>query len=303
MSASHLIYRAQQKRAVRSYLDRAGLAEVDVPLLARNACPDPHVEPITLLWKNIQVFLQPSPELFLKRLLSQHPIDMYSLGPCFRDDPSTPLHNPEFLMLEFYLLGQHRYRECQQHTANIAQLFKPSYEIEFLDYQQIWEQHFSCWPSTPADYAQLFAEHDRDFPDHWELQDWHDLLFAQIIQPQLGQGKISIVSSFPAEQAALAQIDHSGKAERFEVFVDGTEIANGYHELTDKQLNSERFAHWRTQREQSAQPFWDDDGKFIESLEDLPPCSGVAIGIERLILLGSGLNDINQSLSFPWKDC
>lgn len=300
----HLRYRATQKRALRKYLDTAGIIEVDVPLLARNACPDPYVEPLSFLWEGQRVFLQPSPELFLKRLLTQHPCDMYSLGPCFRNDPSTSRHNPEFLMLEFYLIGQQRYKECQQRSCEIVQLFAPGYPFKYWDYESLWRHYLHQWPQTREDYLEIFEENHKEFPRHWCLQNYHDLLFAEFIQPHLGQEEITVIENFPPQQAALAQINQqSGKAIRFEIFLHGTEVANGYHELIDPLQNTHRFEQWRMQRQQDQQLYWDDDGKFLAALPHMPACSGVAIGIERLILLGAQKDNIAYSIPFSWADC
>lgn len=303
MHSSILQYRAALKRKLRAYLDEAGILEVDVPILARNACPDPYVEPISFMWQGQRVFLQPSPELFLKRLLSQHPDDMYSLSSCFRSDPVSPLHNPEFMMLEFYLTGEGRYAECQKRTCDIVGLFLPGLETQYWDYEALWWHYLHAWPQSREDYFDLFEQHSLCFEKHWSLQNYHDFLFATLIQPFLGISEITVVQNFPLEQAALAKINASGKAERFEVFFKGTELANGYHELVSLEKNMERFEQWRWHRKQEKQLFWDDDGLFLQALKTFPPCSGVAIGIDRLFLLGSGFNSLSESMPFSWERC
>jgi lysyl-tRNA synthetase class 2 len=303
ISLEALKYRAQKKHAIRHYLFSAGILEVDVPLLARNACPDPYVEPISFLWQQNRVFLQPSPELFLKRLIAAQPHDMYALSSCFRDDPVSPHHNPEFMMLEFYLIGAERYKECQNRTCDIIKLFKPDTPVRHYDYEQLWLDLVGSWPQTREDYFDIFESHHQLFEEHWFLQDYHDFLFSQLIQPFLGRNEIAVVENFPIEQGALAVINSSGKAERFEVFVSGIEVSNGYHELTHPLQNRHRFDKWAHQRALNNQLSWPDDGKFLASLQDFPACSGVAIGIERLMMLGMGSLSLSKSMPFTWSDC
>lgn len=298
-----LQYRAALKKQLRSYLETAGLLEVDVPLLARNACPDPYVEPMSFIWEGRRVFLQPSPELFLKRLVATHPCDMYSLSPCFRSDPVSPTHNPEFLMLEFYLIGEERYKECQLRTCDVVKLFAPGLKSQYWDYEQLWLHYIKIWPKSREDYFDIFESHGLLFEGRWSLQTYHDFLFATLIQPFLGINEITIVENFPVEQAALAKINSSGRADRFEVFLQGTEVANGYHELVDKDKNAERFEQWSWQRQQERQLSWSDDNKFLDSLDKFPACSGVAIGIERLFLLGTNSKSLAETVPFSWPEC
>jgi lysyl-tRNA synthetase class 2 len=300
LSLEALIKRSNLKQCLRDYLKAEGLIEIDVPCLAKNACPDSAVAPIGFSIQQEKCFLQPSPEILLKRLLAKHSIDCYSLGPVFRDDPVSPMHNLEFLMLEFYLMGR-RYNELKEKTLKICTLFLGERPIEVFSYQDVW----GFVTTTPycfekKYFTDLLEVNKIDYQEEWDVRALEDLAFSVLCQPHLGQKTFTLIDGFPPEQAALARLE-GNEAQRFELFIDGLELANGYDELIAPEQNRERFEQWHQQRERANLPNWSLDQKFMDVLTSLPECSGVALGLERLLMLALNKNSLEQSMVFSWN--
>ncbi|NBW56689.1 hypothetical protein EBR43_02675 [bacterium] len=300
LSLNDIIRRSELKHILREHLRSEGLIEIDVPCLAKNACPDIAVSPIPVHVDQQTCFLQPSPEILLKRVLAQHPIDCYTMGPVFREDPAGPIHNPEFLMLEFYLIGR-RYADLKEKTLAICKLLLGDRSIEIYSYQDIWA-HITGVPYSPDfDYfARLLKNQRVDYREDWDCRTLEDLAFSMICQPHLGINVFTIIDGFPPAQAGLARIDR-GIACRFELFIDGLELANGYDELIAPEQNKYRFEAWNLERQQQGLINWSLDMHFIDALRYLPECSGVAIGLERLLMLALKKQSLEQSMIFSWN--
>lgn len=296
-------YRALAKKKLRELLESApyNLIEVDVPSIGREVCPDPSSWPIKLEYQKKDYYLQPSPEYFLKRLLSMCPGNYYSLAPCFRDDPVTENHNPEFLMLEYYLLGD-SFKLIEQLTSEISKLFIPDTPLVVQSYYDVLSAYTDLNEhSSIEEYKKFLKKHEVDFNPQWSKAELEDLIFALYCQPHLGQNTITIVNDFPYHHRALAQFDSTtNKALRFEAFIDGVEIANGYQELIGAHENLERINQWNeVWLEKGFTP--PNSDKFIESTSNLPPCSGVAFGFDRILLLALKKKQLSDVLLFPWS--
>lgn len=294
--------RAFLKSEVRKLLDKKGLIEVDVPLLGPEACPDPSSLPIGFNYQQQYVFLQPSPEYFIKRLIAKTPGNYYSLAPCFRDDPLTSRHNPEFLMLEYYLMGE-SFEEIQKLTQDILSQFIPSRPVEFLSYNQVFQKILSVdIQQGPKNYHSVLKKHNIDFNPSWDKEILEDLIFGTLCQKHLGVNSVTFVKDFPYHHRALAHFDANEKvAKRFEVFIDGLEVANGYQECICAQENQQRIQSWNaTWRKDGKTP--PNSNKFLKATKNLPPCSGVALGFDRMILLSTNKNSLKEILLFPWDD-
>ena len=300
ISREDLVQRSLFKKKIRKYLEDHDLIEIDLPCVGKNACPDSAVEPIELKIQQQQCFLQPSPEILFKRLLAVHPIDSYSFHSVFRDDYPGPLHNVEFLMLEFYLIG-HRFSELKKKTVELCQLILNERPVVTYSYVDLWFQITKkTYHSTQEYFRELLDSYHIDYNTDWTTRTLEDLAFGLICQPQLGIGNITLIDHFPVDQAALACLV-DGIPQRFELFVEGLELANGYDELISYDQNKERFEQWHQERFQHDLKNWPLDEVFLNSLENLPACSGVAIGIERLFMLGLNKKNLEESMVYHWN--
>lgn len=304
ISKSLIEKRAFYKKEVRSLLESWGVLEVDVPALGQEACPDPSSLPIEISYQNQSYFLQPSPEYFIKRLLADSPGSYYSLAPCYRDDPITDFHNKEFLMLEYYLLGN-TYEKARSLTEEIIKIFYPKAHFTSVPYESIFEQYLNLDlnKATLLDYHHICQQHSLDYDPSWSKQDLEDLLFGSICQKHLGKDSVLFVDKFPYEHRALSYFDKKQNfSYRFEVFIHGVEIANGYKECTEFEENYKRIVSWERQWRQSVNSKPPESKKFLSAVKDLPECSGVAFGFDRILMLCLKKERLCQSLLFPWSN-
>lgn len=301
MSESLLRARANFKRNIRELMSEQGLIEVDVPLLYPHVCPDRHVEPISVMLQGRKLYLQPSPELNLKKIIAKSPLDCYSLNYAYRADPCTDLHHPEFMMLELYLMGE-RYADTQRLTTDVIELLCGPRRKAVRTYKQVWSDILARpYEYSRDSFTEILLDSDIPFDVHWDLNSLEDLIFGMKVQPMLGQGCIDIISGFPLHQSALAIIDTNGEARRYEVFIDGMEVANGYDELADKKENTQRFYAWRSQRLQDGcDPCDPIDHTFLDAMDSFPRCAGVAIGIDRIMMRALGCDSLKKTIPFYW---
>jgi lysyl-tRNA synthetase class 2 len=303
--------RAELNTKIRQYFFEKNVVEVETPLLGAAATLDPNIEPMQTSCSVFKhpLYLQTSPEYAMKRLLAAGSGSIYQLGKAFRDDDFGRRHNPEFTLLEWYRVG-FTWRELVDDVAAIARLALGDLPISFISYGQLFEQHLDINPhrASADDLAQLANEYlDLAF-DEADRDTWLNLLFVSVIEPLLGvdengEHELCIVYDYPASQAALAQIvdDENGDAValRFELFVNGMELANGYQELTDANQQRQRFEHEKNLRAEKNLTARDGDQRLIAALEyGLPACSGVALGIDRLLMLQLGVKTIAEVLAF-----
>jgi lysyl-tRNA synthetase class 2 len=299
-----LIARAELLTQVRHFFAQRKLLEVETPLLCKGAPTDPHLESLQVNTHNGNRFLQTSPEFAMKRLLAAGSGDIYQICKSFRAGESSPRHNPEFTMLEWYRLGINLTGLIAEVT-DLLKLVLGELPIFKTSYQQLFEQYLGVNPHQLSNSA--IAELGRKVAGR-ELNtmaraDWLDLLMSQVIEPRLPQG-IAIIEDFPACQAALSRVveDTTGNqiAKRFEVYVGGVELANGYLELLDSDELAKRFETDRQIRgEQGLVTNVGDDYLLAAMQEGLPACVGVAVGLDRLLMTKTGSNDIAKLLSFP----
>ncbi len=304
-SPNLLEHRAHIKKKIRAYLDDRGLLEADVPAVYPFVCPDDAIDLMTFDRYGRPFYLQPSPELNLKKVLSFYHHDCYSLNYAYRSDPRTPRHHPEFMMLELYLLGENSYRRCIQMTVDVIAFFTGTASFSESTYEEIWARILGRdYQRSDAHFKQILNQLGTDYDPNWDLSVLEDLIFSLHIQPFLGMNTIDVISGFPAHQAALAKIDpSSGLAHRYEVFVAGVEVANGYYELSDEQENRERFEQWISRRvgNTGMQTASFRDEQFFKALAHMPLCSGVAIGIDRLFMRSFNAQHIEDVLLVPWS--
>ena len=260
-------------RIIRHFFEERDVLEVQMPVLGRHCVTDPAIECIQT---HDGRYLQPSPEYHMKRLLAAGAPSVFSIGPVFRADEAGRWHNPEFTMLEWYRLGFDADDLMRELAALIDALLGPSE----------YERH------TFASLAAI----DIDAASADEL----DLAIAIAIAIAELRSKRVFVTDYPARQAALARISN-GVASRFELVVDGLEVANGYHELKDVEELARRLAEDNMVRCERDRPVADIDRAFLAAhAHGLPDCAGVAVGFDRLAALKLGVGALADAMAFPY---
>jgi lysyl-tRNA synthetase class 2 len=301
-----LARRAELLAAVRGFFASRGVLEVETPLLASHGVTDPAIEPLVVQDGAMLCaprYLQTSPEYAMKRLLAAGSGPIYQLCKAFRDGEAGRRHNPEFTMLEWYRPG-FDHHALMAEVAELLELCLGPGGWRKVSYAELFEEHFALDPHR-ADAAELaaVARAQLDTGDlELDRDGWLDLLLSHRIEPAL-EG-IVCVYNYPASQAALARVDDSGPvpvAERFEFYVDGLELANGYHELADPAEQARRFAADNAARRRRGLAERAPDPRLLAALQaGLPPCSGVALGFDRLVMAATGAAGLDEVLAFPW---
>ncbi len=245
----------------RQFFAERSIMEVDCAALSPYASIDRHIDLIEARVLGERMFLHSSPEYAMKRLLAKGSGDIYQLGHVFRDGERGARHRPEFTMAEWYRLG-FTFQQMIDETVAFVHLFIGDQDVVQLTYSQLFASHGGVPPEPEAQH----------------------LMLATVIEPALDPKITHVVTHFPADQAALARVD--GKhALRFEVFAGGFELANGYDELRDAAEHRRRFTA-------AGKPHLPVDEPFLNSLRDLPPCCGVAVGFDRLMMIRHQASDI-----------
>jgi len=306
--------RAETLAAIRRFFTGRGVLEVETPLLAPATVTDVHIDSIPaqveLAGRAQSRYLQTSPEYAMKRLLAAGAGACYQICKSFRQGDAGKLHNPEFTLLEWYRPGFSLEQLMDEVESLLRELMPdsiPRHRIPRLSYREIFQRHLEIDPHRIEPEALRRLTRERLPVDTAELDatDCLQLLLGQVIEPELP--KYCFVYNYPAAQSALAKIgaDREGEpvARRFELFCNGMELANGYDEETDGKILRERFERDRERRAELGRPVPAIDEKLLAALDHgLPPCSGVALGVDRLLMLRSGAKSINEVLAFP-VDC
>lgn len=304
--------RSELLRGIRAFFYARDVIEVDTPMLSQAATPDLHLASLAtqVMLPGLgqqTMYLHTSPEYPMKRLLCEGSGDIFYLGKVFRDGDLSPRHQIEFTMLEWYRLGFTMQDLIDEVSVLINEFLPSSRSVEQLTYQQAYAKYAGLENVFTASAMELkdclqkhqVAEVIGVADDDKAL--WQQLILTEVVEPKLGQGIISIITHFPAADAALAKLAENGKtALRFEVFVDGMELANGYDELADAVQYGDRFAESNQQRAANDLPLMPLDHNLLASLtkNPLPACSGVALGVDRLFMLQQGVQDINHAVPF-----
>lgn len=301
--------RAGLLSTLREFFADRSILEVETPLLCRNGITDPSIEPLTVQAADFSGdarVLQTSPEYMMKRMLAEFSEPMFQIAKAFRSGEVGPRHNPEFSLLEWYRPG-FDHHQLMVEVADLAQCCLGARPINKYSYRELFQQCLQIDPfiATIVELEAIARRHldlgnlsgDRDL--------WLDLLMSHVVEPQLAGEGICFVYDYPASQAALARVVQANDvtvAQRFELYVDGMELANGYCELTDAAEQRQRFERDNVLRRQRGQIERALDESLLDALESgLPDCSGVALGIDRLLMLQTGLSDIKNVLAFNWE--
>ena len=306
-----LTRRAAMLAQARRYFSDERVLEVQTPLLARSAVSDPAIESIAVQPRSgPRQFLQTSPEYPMKRLLAAGVGDCYQICPVFRDGESGRQHRPAFTMIEWYRLGfgvadlqRDVDRLLRAATAGLRD-FAPA---RSLTYREAIANHcgIDIRTAAPADIAATLERHGirPASAADWDRDAWLDLLMGALVGPALGRDAPVFIRDYPASQAALARLrtDADGEtvAERFELYIDGVELANGFRELGDAREQRVRFERDLAQRHARGQLQNPLDQRLLAALaHGLPDCAGVALGFDRLVMVTLGLPDLASALSF-----
>jgi elongation factor P--(R)-beta-lysine ligase len=288
---------------IRAFFSRRHYLEVDTPVMAHYGVTDPYLSNIKALFRNQSYCLQTSPEYHMKRLLAAGSGPIFQIARVFRDDELGRWHNPEFTLLEWYQLDIDHHGLMDemdlflQHTTHSLPMVRKTYQQAFLEACGVDPFNSSINQLQHAleryQLANVLTPHEEDKDQYLFL------LMSHIVEPFLAQQEAPVaVYHFPPSQAALAQVNN-GVAERFEVYYRGIELANGFHELTDAQAQAQRFETDRLLREQLGYQVIDSDPWLLQALEQgLPACSGVALGIDRLLALVLKKSSISEVMAF-----
>lgn len=286
---------------IRAFFAEQGVLEVETPMLSAAGNSDPGL--VQWRTREPETWLRTSPEYAMKRLLAAGSGDIYELGRVFRRDESGRHHNREFTLLEWYRVGW-SYHELMDEVAKLVRACLPGRELaeQRLSYRELFRLHAQVDPfdDPRVRLIERLAAHDIHLakPGRGECL---DLLLSLVIQPRLPAGQLTFVYDFPAEQAALARIRPGtpAVAERFELFLGPVELANGYQELTDAAEQRQRFTRENEMRLAAGREAVPLDQWLLDALAaGLPQCAGVALGVDRLLLIDVDADSLANILSF-----
>lgn len=298
--------RAVLLQQIRDFMNYRDIIEVDTPVLSHYAISDPYIQSMTTVEvseKDTQLYLHTSPEFCMKRLLAAGSGSIYQIAHVFRDEETGRRHNTEFTMLEWYRVGfdYHQLMDEVGELLNGIGLETP----DKMTYEQSFLQTVKLDPHTveTKQLQKISREHgwETDSEDRHALLDF---VFSEVVLKNIIFNKPLIIYDYPACMSALATLKPGEPvvSERFELFVAGMEIANGFNELTNADEQLKRFEaelHTRRNRNLAEPPL---DRNFLAALNSgLPECAGVAVGIDRLMMVLSGKDDINEVSTFTLK--
>ena len=304
--------RAGMLDRIRAYFAAQEVREVQTPVLSASAVSDPAIESVgTEAARGARLWLQTSPEYPMKRLLAAGFGDCYQVCPVFRDGESGRLHNPEFTMIEWYRLdygvGEMQHDVDRLLRVACAELrdFPPTRTVSYRA-AVLKACGVDCHAAGVAEIRAALAARGVEPAEAggWERDEWLDLLVGAVVGPSLGHDAPVFVNDYPPEQAALARLrrepDGSQVAERFELYVDGLELANGFRELGDAAEQRRRFEQDQATRRRRGQRQRPLDERLLAALEaGLPDCAGVALGFDRLVMVALRLPTLDAAMAFP----
>lgn len=318
-----LLKRALLLKNIRAFFDVKNIIEVETPVLSQSSTTDPHLDSLQSQFRGKPYYLNTSPEYAMKRLLASSGEPIYQICKAFRDDELGANHNPEFTLLEWYRPGYDMFQlmaEMEELMAFVSCLLcdlmpddkYPAFE--YISFQQAFERYVGINPHqvTSSECARAAGKKQLETPQglgvsESELTDWLDWLLTELVLPEFAKDGFTFLYNYPISQCSLAKIVENEEkvlvAERFEMFFGEIELANGFHELTDPMEQLQRFQLENKRRELLGKEIACIDYNFIDALKyGLPECSGVAMGLDRLLMVLSGAKDIKQVLSFSWRN-
>ena len=307
-SVKNLLTRAKLLAEIRRFFTDRGLLEVETPVLSEFGVTDVHLATFSTEFispfgeQSKTLWLSTSPEYHMKRLLAAGSGPIFQIGKVFRNEEAGNRHNPEFTMLEWYRPHFDMYRLINEVDDLLQQILECP-PAESMSYQFAFQQYVGLDPLS-ADLSELVEKaekHQLIGAENESRDTLLQFLFSTVVEPQIGQEAPVVVYHFPASQAALAQISSEDLrvAERFEFYYKGLELANGFHELSDAREQLRRFQQDNLQREKMGLPARAIDTRLLAALQaGIPNCSGVALGVDRLLMIAMGTESIKEVISF-----
>ncbi len=299
-SINNLKKRAHVLQSVREFFAQRQVLEVDTPLFYASTVTDP----VQVAFQLGDRFLQTSPEYAMKRLLAAGSPDIYQICKAFRGDEMGRIHIPEFTMLEWYRIG-FDLQDLMDETADLLQVILKCERPDLISYRQLFLNILQVDPLTASlpELKEIASAHQIQLSAGFDTADknlWLDILMSYVIEPQVGQAKPIFIYDYPSSQAALAKINPDGLTSgRFEVYYQGMELANGYHELLDADELERRFNADNVLRKTRQLPERPIDHRLIAAQRHgIPECAGVALGLDRLMMLALQAKHIKEVVAF-----
>lgn len=300
--------RAHMLSEARSFFSSRNILEVDCPLITKEASVDAHIDLIPIVDGNGYRYLHSSPEYGMKRLLAEGIGDIYQLAHVFRKGEYSRKHNPEFTMAEWYRLGI-SFEQMMEETVDFVRLFLGKLPMRIMSYREVFQNYLGI-DYLKASEKELYAYLvQKGITPYDGIEDEGkdallNLLLGTLVEPLLGKNELLVLAYYPSTQAALAKTlfrEEEKVAERFEIYYNGVELANGYHELADAKEQRARLQEANAFRLQLGKDPLPIDEKFLAALEKgLPECCGVAVGFDRLMMLRHGCS-IDGVIPFDWE--
>ncbi len=300
--------RTMMLRTARAFFEQRGVLEVETPILSAAGVSDPQIESLATEIAGVagRRYLCPSPEYAMKRLLAAGSGDIYQICKVFRDAERGRWHNPEFTMIEWYRIGQDDTALMNEVEALIGALLAPARTLgaaERLSYSDALRRHagVDAFDSSDDELLDAARRHGIHCEAQLDRDAKLDLLMGLVVGPRLGRGNPCFICDYPAAQASLARIRPGlpRVAARFELYLDGLELANGFHELAKAEEQRARFTRdlaLRGTRGQVQPPL---DENFLAALKNgLPDCAGVALGFDRLVAIALGAGKLADAMAF-----
>jgi lysyl-tRNA synthetase class 2 len=288
-------------RVIRDFFYSRDYIEVETPNLMKTAPPDPHIDPLEVFIGNggLLFYLHTSPELHMKKLLQYGTERIFQICKVYRVEEFEEVHNVEFTMLEWYRRGT--YKDAMEETAQLVELvtgMKKPYTV--YDLERLIADRTGISPFQYDRDEFYKALKGKGFAGIDEKDTWNDLffkLFIQEVEPELNQNRPYFIKDWPMSISTMAKRKGINKVERFELYINGLEIANGYTELLDPVEQRARFVNDNKEREGLGKKTFEIDENFIEALSSLEgPYTGVSLGIDRLLMVLMGKKTINEVL-------
>ena len=304
----NLLKRAKIIAEIRRFFTDRGLLEVETPVLSEFGVTDLHlstfstefIAPFDALSKTL--WLGTSPEYHMKRLLAAGSGPIFQISKVFRNEEAGNRHNPEFTMLEWYRPHFDMYRLINE-VDDLLQQILDCLPAESMSYQFAFQEYVGLDPlsATRKELMEVARQQNFMVEEDENRDTLLQFLFSEMVEPKIGLNAPVVIYHFPSSQAALAQLSPEDQrvAERFEFYYKGVELANGFHELTDADEQRRRFEQDNRQRQKAGLPLRAIDERFLGALQaGMPNTAGVALGVDRLVMIALGVETIKEVISF-----